>query len=158
MNLKAWLESIGIVAVVASVLMLGYEIRQSRDASMAERYAASAEVEASIRDSIAAHADVWQRGCVGEDLSVTDRTIFNNLVWAYTFRYFMRWLADRSLVGAGAGDTFVDGVATNVRDYPGFRRAWRALEWTPEYADAVERRVKQLGDPTLDPDPAECGI
>ncbi|MEJ2237469.1 MAG: hypothetical protein P8X82_04165 [Gemmatimonadales bacterium] len=158
MDLRAWLETIGIIGVIVSLLLLGYELRLTRDASMAERFTAAAEVEASIRDSIAANADVWQRGCVGDDLSVTDRTVFNNLVWAYTFRYFMRWHTDRLLVGAGGGNVFVDGVATNVRDYPGFRRAWISLEWARDYVDAVESRLKVLGPPTPDPDPANCGI
>ena len=116
------------------------------------------EVEASLRDSIASHADVWQRGCVGEDLTTTERTVFYNLVMAYTYRYFQRWAASRSLVSAGGESTFVDGVALNVRDYPGFRDAWKKIDWDPPFRDVVNARVAELGAQADAADPAACGI
>ena len=157
MDSRTWVEAIGIVVLTASLLLVAYEVRQSRDASLTERFATSAEAEASIRDSIAAHADVWQRGCIGEPLTDTERTVFVNLVWLHTYRYFIRWMTSRTLLGAGGEQTFVDGVARAVHRYPGFASAWRTIEFANEYAIVVGERVAELGAAPADPDPAYCG-
>ena len=66
---RSWIEGAGIFALILGLLFVGYEIRQSRDLSLSERFISVIEVEVVIRATIADNASLWRRGCIGEELS-----------------------------------------------------------------------------------------
>ena len=78
-KLREWLEIVGILAVVASLVFVGLEIRQSGrtayDESLSSDYASIVSVETAIAEN----ADVWLRGCRAEDLNDVDRVTFTHL-------------------------------------------------------------------------------
>ena len=79
MNHKEWLpvvEMVGIVAVVASLIFVGMEIKQSREISRSDWTGVLSAEQISIDSLIMEQSEVWWKGCVGDDLSPTERTIF----------------------------------------------------------------------------------
>ena len=112
-----------------------------------------------------------------EELPTIERTVFYNLVMAFTYRYFQRWTASRSLVSAGRENTFVDGIAFNVRDNPASAKpggswsgipllqTWSMLASLPlDHQLRIRIRLRVASDigattmPGSVPGPSACGI
>lgn len=72
MSWKEIAEYTGLAAIVASLIFVGLEPRQSQNIGLAEGYSAifAARLEAS--KSIKEHVVLWRQGTAGEDLNESD--------------------------------------------------------------------------------------
>ena len=168
--LREWLEIIGIVAVVLSLVFVGIEIRQSGRAAIEESvgsdFGAMIEVEALVVDN----ADVWLRGCRGEPLDEIEQTQFTRIYHVYEFMYFMRWLRGTMGVTAANNALTIDNMAWNLYRSAGLQREWDLHgAWRPHVPDEmpfqqwralVEARVAEY--PAFEPEPIRndfrCGL
>lgn len=120
------MEAVGLVSIVASLVFVGFEIRQSgraaNDAALASDSAIVAEVESLVLDN----PDVWRRGCSGEDLEPTEALIYSHIHHAYVFQYFLRWVRDRKGLDVTSAALSIDNLAMNIYRNPGFAREWNA--------------------------------
>ena len=169
-RLRDWLEIVGILAVVASLVFVGYEIRQSGRAALGSDIAGDFETMVSLESVILDNADVWLRGCQAEELEPAERLQFTHMYQLYVFSYFMRWLRDTQGV-ANSGETLtIDNMAWNLYRSPGIQREWQLHgEWRSHLSDhypfqrwrkLVEARVTEY--PVFEPEPVDnvfrCGL
>lgn len=92
MKLFTWreiAEVIGITAIVASLVFVGLEMRQSRDIAIGEGNLANAAVQIERNNAISEYSDIWSRGNAGEPLSSNEVVIFQNLVKNTEIHAFM---------------------------------------------------------------------
>ncbi len=127
MDFRQWLpaaELIGIVAVVASLIFVGMEIRQSQDIARTEWTGIHTDEQIALEALIADHIEVWRRGCAGAALSDTEMAEYARLFSAFYHVAFERWI--RANIGiTGANPAFVSKeYAKNVHRFPGFRAMW----------------------------------
>ena len=167
-------EAIGIVAIVASLVFVGLQIRQDDDIARLELIDRSTEQQRDLQIWIAENSDLWIRGCAGSELSEAEYAIFQSIVDIYISQTYNRWVvryAIKEQTGAG-GQYLIDAYAANLHRYPGFRAAYNArISWTAEgrrYEDyyvadfrrAVDTRLAELAE--IDPDPnwdlKHCGM
>ena len=168
---KDWLEIIGIIAVVASLIFVGYEIRQSQDIAVSGQLDSTLEAMAEVEALIIDNADVWHRGCSGEDLSNAEQLIFTRIFNLYTIQYFFRWLnIEVTGISPARKKLTIDNMAINLHRSVGLKREWEALERWRDYMDVendfkewrrlVNIRVKELA--TIEPVPqiniSRCGL
>ena len=77
-----YIEVLGVLALVASLLFVGYQLQQDRQIAGAqvttEAAAATYELLALMSDS----RDIWLRGLKGEDLSEADEIAFKAIAVA----------------------------------------------------------------------------
>lgn len=149
-------EIIAVASVVFSLLFVGYELRLSRSIAESQHLEANAGLASDLRQLILLNADVWNRGCLGEELAPNERIVFNSIVHAaINFRY-TQWAK------AGVGISFATpefaarNLALSRYRYPGFDRAyienWEAQRSDTEYnleeletwALAVENQYQSL--------------
>ena len=78
------------------------------------------EVTLAARAMLADHADVWIKGCMGEDLSAADEAEFSQLYRGYVQASYFGWLASRNGILDIDEDDLIYGVAANIHRYPGF--------------------------------------
>ena len=127
MTLKQWLpiaELVGIVAVVASLIFVGMEIRQSRAIARTEWTAFHTAEQTSLESLIADHIETWYYGCSGATLSEQEQARYARLFSAFYHVAWERWI--RANIGiTGANPAFVSKeYAKNIHRFPGFRNMW----------------------------------
>ena len=125
MNRKEWLpiaELLGIAAVVASLIFVGLEIKQSREIAWAEWTGILSQEQIAIESLFMEQPEVWRRGCVGDDLSPPERTIFVRQFNAFYHLAFARWL--RGNIGINGADPLwvSKEYAKNLHRYAGLGR------------------------------------
>ena len=169
-KLREWLEIVGILAVVASLVFVGLEIRQSARAAYDESISSDYDAIVNVETAIADNADVWLRGCRAEELSDVDQMKFTRLYTMYEFMYFMRWMRAIDGVGGSVEELALDNMAWNLYRSEGLMREWRLHgAWRPHVPDTaefhlwrnlVEARVAEF--PSFEPTPIDnvfrCGL
>lgn len=123
---KAAIEVVGILSVVASLIFVGFEIRQSGRAANDASMASDASIVAEIESLVLSNPDVWRRGCEGEDLEPTEALIYSHIHHASMFQYFLRWLRDIKGLDVASAELSIDNLAMNIYRNPGFAREWNA--------------------------------
>ena len=89
---KDVIELTGIVAIVASLIFVGLQIRQDDRTARLELFDRAEEQLRGFRGFISEHADVWHRGCSGAKLSGEDKVIFVAIYNTYIDHNFLRWM------------------------------------------------------------------
>ena len=172
-KLHDWLQIVGIAAVVASLIFVGMQIKQSDDIALAEVLESVAARAIEERALIAENAETWRKACLGEQLTEDERLVATNIYMNYLQNNFNSWVRFRETGIGGTGSGFLtDAYAANIHRYPGFRElALSFQEWgelgarfdsdlTMEYRALVLQRVNELAE--LEPNPtadvAWCGV
>ena len=87
-NWKDIAELIGISAIVASLVFVGFQLKQSQDIAIADGLISIMFASIEINDQLNEHADIWIKGSAGEELTENESFIFNNLVFNLNEKYF----------------------------------------------------------------------
>ena len=167
-----WLQAIGIAAVVASLIFVGLQLKQSDEIALAEVLENVVAIGIEERAMIAAHADTWQKACLGEQLTAQKRVIAANIFFNYVQNSFNSWIRIRVTgIGGVGAQYYIDSNAANIHRYPGFKQmflsysgwsefgARNAGELVEEYGAAVLQRVSELEELETNPtaDVMWCG-
>ena len=83
-KLNDWLQIAGLLAIVASLVFVGLQVKQSQSIGEGAQAVAWMEVAVTGREAIASHSDIWIKGCMGDELSAADEAAFAQLFRAYT--------------------------------------------------------------------------
>ena len=173
MNKEPWknaVEFLGVISIVASLIFVGLEIRQSTKAAIDASLSSDSSIVIDTESLVLAHPDIWKRGCLSELTDATEQLIFSRIHHAYVFNYYLRWLRSTEGIESASGPLSVDNVAMNVYRYPGFRAEWDAHGVSRQHIHdsvplqifrrLVDERVKEY--PTFEPAPltdsSRCGL
>lgn len=165
-----WTQIVGLFGVVASLMFVGYELRQAGRVATEESLLSEEANAINVHSLVIENADVWLRGCTGEELEPTERVVFTRIFNAYVYQQVYAWLRTREAVSLGSESLAVTHMAVNLHRSPGFQREWRNLgEWRRHVPDEylfqtwrrlVEDRLKDM--PSIEPtpvlDPYRCGL
>ena len=164
---------VGIAAVVASLIFVGLQLRQSEDVAYMA-YADSAMATGIDRATfMAEHSDIWHRACLGEELDPGEQIIANAIYFRYVQSAFMHWYQAQTVeISRFGGRPVIDAYAANMHRYPGFRQIAESYEdWreqglrfgTPiaeQWLDQIQQRLIELErlEPNPDADVSWCGV
>jgi hypothetical protein len=153
-------ELLGMVAIVASLIFVGLQLRQSQRIALAEMEVANSSASIELASLLSDHAEVWVRGIAGDELEGSDAEVFKSIVItladnAYSEQKQFRLLGDDRLA-----DAKVHEFAAYLHDRPGARRAWTereaslknsrsllnplAVEVVSEYVDTIMKDFAEL--------------
>ena len=144
--MKSWKETaelVGIGAVVASLVFVALQIRQSQDIAIAETRATRQASLVELNNGIAEHADTWAKGISGEPLSPAEQVVFERLVNNLHYQYWTSFDRTRRFGQETSLALTVADFAMFLYDNPGARRVWT------EYVDGRESR-RHILVPTVD--------
>jgi hypothetical protein len=122
-NWRTVAESIGITAIVISLVFVGIQLRQDRDLAQVASFGSTAESANALSELVQGNSEVWVRGLNGEELIDEELAVFMSIVRAVESRYMnfiIRWQA--------SGDERFDPdahariYAYYIYMYPGLRR------------------------------------
>jgi hypothetical protein len=143
---KGTAELLGMAAVVASLLFVGMELRQSQQVALNEAAYTTASWYFETRAEVNENAEVWSKGNAGEQLSAAEFAIYENLVRnAYTIA-FWNWVTHERLGLSGLpGSADFSGF---LFKYPPARKVWESLRAEEKlYRDAL---IDEPHDPGFD--------
>jgi len=118
-------EIIGAAAVVATLAYLALQVRASTKESEANHFSVNAGQNAEVRTRFMEHADVWIRGNAGDELSATERFVFDQLVSLKTSQHFFNFTRSR-IRGTAREQIHVSDLARFLHDSPAAYRSWQA--------------------------------
>ena len=155
---KSWkeiAELIGLTAIVASLVFVGMQMKQSQQLAFAESAQIMRANDIEQGSLEAQHIDVWLRGNSGEELNREERAIYEILFTQKQNQWFFNWLALDS-IGTDYEGVGPLGFARFLHQNPGAQVEWerRRAESErlqvgghgpfPEFAAKVEADLKQL--------------
>lgn len=165
-------ELVGISAIVASLIFVGIQVRQSQSSANVSQLQSYGEMSLALRALIMEHADVWQRACADEELSPAESVQANQLMRAYVeFTYTQGVTADLGMFDYR--QLVIGRYVANMHRYPGFAKMADAQsEWVrlPENFRSIDElaalvnlaQAKRAAMHELDPNPqfdiSLCGI
>jgi len=164
-KLRDWLQLVGMAAVVFSLVFVGLQIRQSDEIALVELTDNAAVRLLELHTLRASHADVWQKACLGGDLSSAERVIASSIYFSYLQNNWNSWLR-KTVTGYGLGQAnyLTDTVAANIHRYPGLKKialsysSWRTNNsefddvYAPMYQEAILSRLAELKELELNPE------
>ena len=121
-------EILGIAAIVASLVFVGLQLRQSDKIARAEIQATFGMMSIEIAALISDHSDVWTRGDAQEELNDADAAVFENLVVAVNDSIFSNYWQAREIGGAEAALAYLHDFSGYLYRHPGVRQAWSERE------------------------------
>ena len=152
MGWKGGIELVGIVAIVASLVFVGQELRQTRDIALSERAGHMMLAEIEVRRPIYEFPDIWARGNAGEELNPSETVIYRTLIRDINAFAFQRRLSAVIVDSQTAADAAGRDMAGFLYENPGAQREWEALRdmirkhrephISGEYRNAFEEEVR----------------
>jgi hypothetical protein len=140
-NLKTIAEFVGIIAIVASLVFVGLQVRQEQDLAFAQITQAAIENRIVLNIAISDHADVWAKSNNGESLNDEELQILMRLV-ASDYRRAISTAFQRRRFGGDDANS-IDLFAIQLYKNPGAARIWR------EMTKSESLYLSQLSDDTF---------
>ena len=123
-TIRQLVEFIGILAVVISLLFVGYELRLSRSIALSAQRSNASELTMNLHEFIAENPNVWARGCMDEELDTDEAIVFTNMVQAAIYYNFSRFQQERAGFSNAPIRFAPSSVASNIYNFPGFAKVW----------------------------------
>ena len=121
-------ELLGMVAIVASLIFVGLQMRQSQRIALADMLSADSSASIELASLMSDHSEVWVRGIAGEELEDSDAVVFKSIVFALGDNAWSRQDQYRRLGDDTMADGLVHRFAAYLHDRPGVRRVWTERE------------------------------
>jgi hypothetical protein len=138
------IESIGMSAIVLSLIFVGLQLQQSQIIAQTEIQSQYLENRIAANGQINDHVDVWVRGLADEKLSINDAAVFNNLLLNLNDMIFFTSLNQVRLGGTDNARMIVTDFAIFLHRNPGARRVWKARELQiAERREVIETRLSE---------------
>lgn len=123
-NINDWMQIIGIFSLVASLIFVGLQLRQTQDIAVNERRYAQADRGFEAESIRYQYAEIWVRGNAGDELDNADAMIYDGLVGAEYRNAFWDSATQRQL--GGDGGRALQGFAWFLYRNPGARESWES--------------------------------
>jgi len=126
MNLekKDIVELAGAVAIIASLVFVGVQLRQSQNIAVAEGYATIFLTQIDVENSIKEHVNIWRRGTSDGELTEDESAIFAVLLNQVNESKVMGYLYMGGIEGYEAAEFQVKEFAAFLYQNPGARKVW----------------------------------
>ena len=147
-NWKGTAEFVGVIAIVGSLIFVGWQIKQEQDIALAEINLSLLSSAIELNIAIGENAEVWAKGNAGEELTRAERILYENLLESVDYlartdrrqylRFDQQWSAQVPIAefayflhrNPGAREAWQSRSDRNEKDYssliPGFKSTYRA--------------------------------
>jgi hypothetical protein len=123
LNWKIIVELVGIGAIVASLIFVGFQLQQDRRLAAAQVVVAADAVELEILALISQNSEVWLKGLKGEELSAVEEVEFRAVAEAHYQNHLGKYLRINLLgFGKSLADRQSEDYAFDLYQYPLLRR------------------------------------
>ena len=92
-QLHGWLQNVGLAAFVGSLILAGQQVTPSDEIACSEVSESTAIRGIEQRALTAAHADIWQKAWLGDELSASEKVIDRSASIAKRLAAVCSWLS-----------------------------------------------------------------
>ena len=114
-------EVVGVLAIVASLLFVGLQLKQDRQFAAAEALAADQIADLELARFLDEKSDVWRKCLADSDLTEGEAASFDLLAYAL-FRQQSYQLRTRLALGSDGAETQGRSYAFFIYQHPGLRK------------------------------------
>jgi len=121
---KGIVEVVGAISIIASLIYVGIEVRQTQDSIENERTIARIQLGNDLRFEINDHLEVWIKGNSGATLSELESELYKNLIlsrWAQVTAIGVTAIALDNDIANNPG---IISFSTFLHSNPGARSTW----------------------------------
>ncbi len=154
-QLKDLLEAIGFLALIASLIFVGLQIRQDHTIARAQNAADFDDTMIEYARVINANRDVWLKGLEGAELSLPDQVTFEVVAYSVWQKFFGIYSRDK-LLDLGSEMRVARQFASELFIFPGLRQYFlsrckhrESMGQTISFCDDVRTHLKRLDDGIL---------
>jgi hypothetical protein len=122
----------GIVAIVASLIFVGLQLKQSEQLGYSEIVANMSDRKAALNELMTDHADLWHKACAGDELDAGSRIIAQRIFGAVMGDAVAEYIARNVGIASSesARQRIVERVAAQLWKNPGMKRMFYAgADW-----------------------------
>ena len=121
-------ELIGIVAIVASLIFVGLQMRQEQRIALAEAFNSTLMSRFELAEAFKDDIDIWLAGSSGQELSDEERAKFELLVYQLNDNWFFMYTQLGQLQSQEELKFLVNTYARILYNNPGALEVWRTKE------------------------------
>lgn len=126
---KTIAEFVGLASIVASLIFVGLQLRQSDSIARAELWTNLHANEIEVDQAFIEHAGIWSRGNAGEALDDNEDEIFRRLIKLRNDHYFYSMTSARALDLLDGGESIiVIQLASWLNEHPRAKALWLERE------------------------------
>lgn len=122
-NWRSFAETVGVSAVVASLIFVGLQIRQEQNVAVSQIYQTTMAAQVEIHIAMVEHADLLAKARDPDDLTKAERIAVEELIESWAARSFFEYVAARRL-DEGVWSGPVNIFAFQLADNPGLHQLW----------------------------------
>ena len=136
-NWKDIAELIGIAAIVASLLFVGIQLQQDRRIALSDSLSNWSDRADTISELISDNAVVWNKACLGQQLTAEERTIASQILARLVAHKNFTWTIYRAGLAQTSDDSQAEQLAEMAWRYPGVRAMLQEMWAKREEMDAI---------------------
>jgi hypothetical protein len=172
---KEIFEGAGMIAIIASLLFVGMQLKQSQQIGISDVVANRNERNNALTQQIIENADIWHKACIGEPLDPVSRHVASAIFNSYVDNLLSAWITSGSglIRSEPLREQIINNAAAQLWSHPGLRdmlhtrEAWqKAAAASPGgtlFTDVSRRlhvRLQELLDSDLEPQEGTglCGL
>ena len=150
---RNFVEAMGLIAVVASLVFVALEIRQSNRIALVETELGIREVYNQLNQSVYTNKDVSELLAKSQKPNLEYNSTELEMIWALAFSTMNIWQATETafvngLVPRSTLDDAADDINVYVRSYPAMHPIWRDI--LRDYQSAADFEVYRMLESALD--------
>ncbi len=116
-------ELVGLAGVIGSLVFVGMQLQQERELARISDFAAFSENNIGFGGLIAENRDVWVQGLNGDELSPSDRMVFETMARILYRSQMLNYIRSLTLRERDPQE-IVNRYAFHMYQYPGLRSAF----------------------------------
>ncbi len=121
-------ELMGMVAIVASLVFVGFQFQQDREIALNEGGLSLLSSEVEVGNALNDHADIWTKANAGIELSDVEAFIFGNLVHSVNIQFFYNYDGALRLLNEETAAIVIHDFAAFLYQNPAARVEWESQE------------------------------
>jgi hypothetical protein len=121
-------ELVGIVAIVASLIFVGLQMRQEQKIALAEAFNSILMSRFEFTEAVKDDIDVWLAGSSGREMTDEERARFEILVYQLNDNWFFMYTQLVQLQSRDEIEFLVNSYARVLYNNPGALEIWRTRE------------------------------
>ena len=122
-----WLQLTGMTGIIASLIFVGLQLKQSQEIAIAETFLSILSSEIEVLNSTSENAEIWAKANSGAELTDAEAVVFANLVTSFHLRSSRSRAQLNRLGHTDAANLQSADFASFLYRNPAARKAWTSL-------------------------------
>ncbi len=136
-------ELVGLAGVIGSLVFVGMQLQQDRMLVRVANFSGYSENNIGLGEFIAENRDVWIQGLDGDELSASDRMVFETMTRILETDRMLAYFGAQILGGIDP-QAIIDQTAFYMYQYPGLRNAFENHAEQSRYRNTAFDRQQEF--------------